>query len=75
MSKAVLIMDMPECCYICPMTQCEADNMSTEHRGENCPLRELPERESGVMVGAYTIGRADGWNACLDAIGGNKENE
>lgn len=44
MSKAVLIMDMPECCYVCPLTQCEADNMSTEHRSENCPLREMPEK-------------------------------
>lgn len=44
MSKAILIMDMPECCYVCPLRQCKADNMSTEHRGENCPLREMPEK-------------------------------
>lgn len=42
--KAILVMDMPECCYDCPITVCDADNMSTSSRSADCHLRELPEK-------------------------------
>lgn len=32
MSKAILIMDMPECCYVCPLRQCEAENLIKKMR-------------------------------------------
>ena len=45
-----------------PMT---ASNIK-EHR---CPLRPLPQRiEQGYPTDDYTIGKADGWNDCIDAI-------
>lgn len=77
MSKAVLIMDMPECCYDCPITVCDADNMSTESRSEHCQLQELPEKlqacgkypQPDGIVPSYKMG----WNACLDAITGEVE--
>lgn len=81
MSKAVLIMDMPGCCYDCPITVCDADNMSTERRSKNCPLRELPEKKPervlkklGKTTATTRFEASDlniGWNACLDAITGD----
>ena len=39
-----------------------------------CPLRPLPQRkEEGYPNDDYTIGKADGWNACLDEITGETE--
>lgn len=80
MSKAVLIMDMPECCYDCPITVCDADNMSTERRSENCALRELPERKKAMGIPERPTmrdferkGYQAGWNACLDAITGEEQ--
>lgn len=57
MSKAVLVMDMPECCADCPCSFFERDNPIlnlicgvTQEDAYNvgkpdwCPLRELPEK-------------------------------
>ena len=58
MPKAVLVMDMPECCADCPCSFVERDNpilnlicgVAQEDaynvgRPDWCPLRELPEKE------------------------------
>lgn len=58
MSKAVLIMDMPECCADCQLADDDPSGLycvpadkyydgeeSTEDRASWCPLRELPEKE------------------------------
>lgn len=58
MAKAVLVMDMPECCADCPCSFFERDNPIlnlicgvTQEDAYNvgkpdwCPLRELPEKE------------------------------
>lgn len=76
MSEAIWIMDMPECCYICPITQCDKDNMSTTTRSADCPLRELPERKPVKALGGWLDFNC-GWNACLDTIkgGGGGTNE
>ena len=80
MSKAVLVMDMPESCFGCNFLYCNADagidscqaiklsrivDSETYEKPDWCPLRELPEKANHP---AYCDnGRFDkGWNACLD---------
>lgn len=80
MAKAVLVMDMPECCANCYCGYFERDtkelNLVCGATGEDannvgkpdwCPLRELPKKANHP---AYCDnGRFDkGWNACLDRI-------
>ena len=80
MAKAVLIMDMPECCAECACSYFERGskelNLICGATGEDannvgkpdwCPLRELPEKANHPDY--CDNGRFDkGWNACLDAI-------
>lgn len=80
MSKAVLVMDMPEDCTMCKFwnskdDECYATGVeelslnSEEAKPDWCPLRELPERSDHPEH--CDNGRFDaGWNACLDAIEG-----
>ncbi len=62
MGKAILVMDMPECCEECPLMRCEVDCIPEEYCKANnneeiinvekktdwCPLKELPERKEEV---------------------------
>ena len=88
MSKAVLVIDMPECCPDCPCSFFERDNPelnlicgATGEDANNagkpdwCPLRELPEKKESdpVMDHDIDFGMAEGWNACIDAITGERE--
>lgn len=80
MAKAVLVMDMPECCADCYCGHFERDtkelNLVCGATGEDannvgkpdwCPLRELPEKANHPDY--CDNGRFDkGWNACLDEI-------
>lgn len=83
MPKAVLVMDMPECCPDCRFfesdwRECYAiskrynrDIMTEEAKPNWCPLRELPEKMPELKSGYEDIStsiRRVGWNACLDAI-------
>lgn len=85
MSKAVLIMDMPERCADCPLRNslyaknsyacCHLtlkDISKTDYYDKKpdwCPLRELPEKSDHPEH--CDNGRFDaGWNGCLDAIEG-----
>lgn len=88
MAKAVLVMDMPECCADCACSYFERDskelNLICGATGEDannvgkpdwCPLRELPERETGMpdaddLGEEYVHGTVDGWNAYLEKITG-----
>ena len=80
MAKAVLVMDMPECCVdcccgyferytkelnlVCGATGEDANNVV---KPDWCPLRELPEKANHPDY--CDNGRFDkGWNACLDKI-------
>lgn len=76
MPKAILVMDMPECCCDCSLTQCKENNMSTTTRPTGCPLRILPEIKSVKAMGEWLDFNC-GWNACLDTIkgGGGGTNE
>ena len=86
MSKAILVMDMPECCADCPCSFFERDNPKLNlicgPEGEEannvgkpdwCPLLELPEKileQKSGYEDIRTTMRREGWNACIDAIGG-----
>lgn len=81
MSKAVLVMNMPECCADCPCSFFERDNpilnlicgMTQEDaynvgKPDWCPLRELPEKkERRIGEHGERMFRA-GFNACLNEI-------
>jgi hypothetical protein len=81
MSKAVLVMNMPECCADCPCSFFERDNPIlnlicgvTQEDAYNvgkpdwCPLRELPEKkERRIGEHGERMFRA-GFNACLNEI-------
>ena len=83
MAKAVLVMDMPECCADCPCSFFERDNPIlnlicgvTQEDAYNvgkpdwCPLRELPEKkERRIGEHGERMFRA-GFNACLNEIAG-----
>ena len=81
MDKAILIMDMPECCADCYCGYFERDtkelNLVCGATGEDannvgkpdwCPLRELPEKKELYLSINNQKGYCDGWNACLDKI-------
>lgn len=86
MSKAVLVLDMPESCDMCDFVDNNqppiygvdkmycgfpgiGDDVSDciACRPDFCPMRPMPEKKQN----ACTHGFAGGWNACIDAIGGN----
>ena len=84
MSKAVLVMDIPECCADCPCSFFERDNPIlnlicgvTQEDAYNvgkpdfCPLRELPEKIPDLEHGYENVDKSIiriGCNACLDMI-------
>lgn len=86
MSKAVLVMDMPDCCADCPCSFFERSNPKlnlicgiVQEDANNvgkpywCPLRPVPEKileQKSGYEDIRTTMRREGWNACIDAIGG-----
>jgi len=62
MAKAVLIMDMPECCADCRLSDCDPGgsyclpvynyydgSYLSASRASFCPLRELPKRKETII--------------------------
>lgn len=84
MSKAVLVMDMPEqvCqkCTLCYETEddeylcCAVGKLVPDgEKPDWCPLRELPEKMPDLEHGYENVEKSiirTGWNACLNAIAG-----
>lgn len=84
MAKAVLVMDMPECCADCQLADDDPSGLycvfaddyydgsdSSEGRASFCPLRKLPEKIPELKSGYEDLSksiRRMGWNACLDEI-------
>ncbi len=84
MAKAILVMDMPECCADCQLADDDPSGLycmfaddyyegsdSSEDRASFCPLRELPEKMPDLEHGYENVEKSiirTGWNACLDAI-------
>ena len=83
--KAILVIDKPESCtgcllgiynkeWFCLKTNKNIDITDRYHIPEWCPLKPIPQRiEQGYPTDDYTIGKADGWNACLKEITGDTE--
>ena len=71
-SKAILVLDMPESCGDCPLQteydtlRCVVNNeiVTMDARPDWCPLKPVPEK---VDIPYLTIWDA-GWNACIDEI-------
>lgn len=83
MSKAVLVIDMPESCADCQLADDDPSGLycvpedeyydgkeSTEDRASFCPLRQLPEkrRTIGDESKSDALIMNAGFNACLDEI-------
>lgn len=73
--KAIMVMEMPECCLDCPMMNGSGDCVMQDEEAnydsntlrdlrDGCPLVPIPDRKQN----ACSHGFAAGWNACLDAI-------
>ena len=73
--RAILVIDMPTDCIKCPLADGFCWNtFPAKGRADGCPLKSMPQRiEQGYPTDDYTIGKADGWNACIDEITGETE--
>ena len=83
MSKAVLVIDMPNCCDECFALDDNGDYpmciITQEQRGytfrtrekkmDRCPLQKMPEKSHAGKSDYYQWGDwEDGWNACIDGL-------
>ena len=90
MNKAVLVIDMPNTCYDCPLNNygdCIIvgdvdEDLFNDTRDSNCPLKSLPEKKEtsyqsdtlNVRIQWQGNTFREGWNACLTELM-EKENE
>lgn len=81
MSKALLVIEMPENCLECPFflqedIQCSHVKWPAKTRRHmGCPLKPMPLMKT-TMEGFHDRETAvDGWNACVEALGGDEEYE
>lgn len=85
MSKAVLVMDMPESRMGCNFMYCDAENnkescqarenarvvdLEKESKPDWCPLRTMPEKDKRIDT-CLNKQYVRGWNACIDVIIGD----
>ena len=89
MSKAVLILDMPNNCRECNLYYRDIDGIPEEFcmaareeivvipygKPDWCPLKELPEEWTKEYKDDYGQGFKAGWNACRNNILGEVEYE
>lgn len=93
MSKAILVMDMPENCLECPLEYgvavnnkillnhnicngCGKPNADSTKKPDWCPLRPMPARKKETDATAdYEYYRMQGYNMCVDELGGNNETD
>ena len=83
MSKAVLVIDVPKCCYECFAFDDSGDYpeclITKDFRGYrfrpreqkmyNCPLKPIPEKKLLYTTSSdYLNGFDAGYNACIDEI-------
>ena len=67
--KALIVIDIPEDHLVVTL-----NDLYERLNGYKCDLKPMPEKkEDGYPNDDYTIGKADGWNACLDEILGETE--
>ena len=81
MAKGILVVDIPENCYECYMSElygdgvvfcggCERNMDYTESRRPDwCPIKSIPEKQiNNNLYDEYYEGFDAGWNACIDEI-------
>lgn len=73
MSKAVLVMDMPDKCLHCKLQDFATCRITKKcHTGDNrpsdCPLRPLPKKQKLTFIEPGQDAITLGWNACIEAI-------
>lgn len=87
MSKAILVIDMPESCRECDSyvigsvvfcgingEKIEQEVMNGNKKSEKCPLRNMPEKKKlGHFISCKEDMKVIGWNACIDAIEGSEK--
>lgn len=81
MSKAVLVIDMPDCCKGCMCYVLGASNNFCEitrrvifddtTKPSHCPLKHMPVRDDGIYLLEYSNGYQKGWNDCIKYLRGN----
>lgn len=82
MGKAILILEMPECCADCPCSFFERSNPKlnlicgvTQEDANNvgkpdwCPLKPMPKKQAlnGGLT-EFQMGARSGYNLCIDDI-------
>lgn len=86
MSKAILVMDMPSSCDVCPLfcphysdMTCKANGRGINYpypkevRQDWCPLKPMPSKKSTEYNPCRNPYTAEGYNACIDEILGGSE--
>lgn len=86
MSKAVLVLDMPEGCNDCVLNNCHFCDVTNENiesymydimevdKPDWCPLKELPHKRYHSAYGVPIEMSEDKiWNECIDKIIGEDE--
>lgn len=81
MSKAILVMDMPESCDMCNLIEMVNGKMYCGVKGcgrctedyiicrpDWCPLREEPQKKELYLCINNEKGYCEGYNACIDEI-------
>lgn len=86
--KAILVIEMPECCADCPCSFFERSNPklnlicgATQEDANNvgkpdwCPLKQLPSKKPTISKESDNdiLCMNAGYNACIDEILGDKE--
>ena len=80
MSKVILVMDMPDNCITCKLSDWDTCRITrkcnTKGRKVECPLRELPEKQvTHPIDNMFQRGAKNGWNACINEILKGEEHE
>ena len=82
--KAILVIDMPKSCAVCPIYQegidgyCPIGFLTPSNKYEiakGCPLKPMPKKKNTLLT-EYNLIEAiyeNGWNDCIDEIMGETE--
>ena len=78
MSKAILVMDMPDNCYKCPLNSyhfcsltgsCVVNLMNSNCRPNWCPLKTPPDKyDKAYNDDSPLYHMSVGWNNCVDEV-------
>ena len=78
--KAILVIDMPETCDDCPLTEwaggyCRLAGMfvAEDERPSWCPLKPMPQKMRTDANDIEEDSYWQGWNSCLEEIMGETE--